>query len=592
MIGFKTHSFITSYLASLAQGEFRFMNKRIFLLLALLFPVSSVFSQEVAPGEGLPIIEGNISGSINIGSLNPLRCNATDCGLINSLMFPSLIGINPESGYYAPMGRNGLVKDWQISEDGLEYTFNLRDDVFWTDGEQVNADDVVFTFGAILSNEIESSYSAALLDSIKGIKKVDEFTVEASLQSTSCTALNNLSSQIIPEHVFTDFADMVDHNFDRNPSVSSGIFKFGQLTAGERITLLANQDYAFAEAVYPQGYIFVDAPNSSVAFERFLAGEFNIIGSTPGVPTENRAALRERKDDFQLAEWASSRWTYIGLNVADPTNPQPAFDEAGKRIDQGEHPLFGDRNVRRALQHAINVQDIINGALFGEAVQMASAELPNSWALNPDLAPIPFDPSIAANMLDAAGFPLNDKGLREATEEALFAEAGTPFKFELIVPNGTEEFSRIGTLVQDQLRELGITVVINSVDFNTAIGLISSQGYEAYLLGWVNGFPVDPDLSFIFSAESDNPPYGFNNTSYYNGELFDLIQAARTLPGCDQAERADLYHEIQAILQHDQPYLWLFAHKVMAAASNGMTNFDPLPQQVYWNVENWKYSGP
>ena len=566
------------------------MKKKGFLFFVFLLTVYPVFAQEVSLGEGLPIIEGRIFGSTNLGSLNPLRCNAVDCGLLSGLLFTNLVGIDPESGYYAPMGRNGLSKDWQISEDGLTYRFNLRDDVFWTDGEQVNADDVVFTIEAILSNEIESSISAALLDVIKGIKKVDEFTVEASLHSPSCTALNDLNGAIIPEHVFIDFADMVDHPFDRNPNVNSGVFKFGQLIEGERITLLANQDYTFADAVYPQGYIFVDSPNSSVAFERFLAGEFNIIGSTPGVPTENRTELRERKDEFQVAEWASSRWSYIGLNSADPSNPQPALDEAGKRIDQGEHPLFGDRNVRRALQHAINVQDIISGALFGEAVQMASAELPNSWALDPNLAPIPFDTKLAATMLDAAGFPLNDSGLRVATEEALFAEAGTPFKFELIVPQTTQEFARIGALVQDQLRELGVTVVINSVDFNTAIDLLTSQSYDAYLLGWVNGFPVDPDLSFIFSAESDNPPYGFNNTSYYNEELFDLIQKARTLPGCSQAERADLYHEIQAILQHDQPYLWLFSHKVMVAASNEIENFDPLPQHIYWNIESWKYS--
>ena len=284
---------------------------------------------------------------------------------------------------------------------------------------------------------------------------------------------------------------------------------------------------------------------------------------------------------------SSNSWSYIGLNNADPENPLPALDEDGNVVDQGGHPLFGDRNVRRAMQHAVDVQSLIEGALFGEGVQMASAELPTSWALNPDLAPVPFDQELAGQMLDDAGFPMGDDGVRVANENAMYAEAGTPFEFELIYNDGSEAAGRVAALFQDQLREIGVTVVLSGLDFNTAIDLIGGQVYDAYLLGWQNGFPIDPDLSFIFTAEADEPPFGFNDTSYYNEELFALIEEARTLPGCDRDERAAIYYRVQEILQEDQPYIWLYSGTTVVAASNDVQNFAPYPNQTRWNIQDW-----
>ena len=271
-----------------------------FLLIVALLGVPILAQEDVAPGEGLPIIEGNSSGSINIGSLNPLRCLATDCSTVTNMLFPTVIGVDPETAYYAPNAADGLASGWEISEDGLTYTITLREDIFWSDGEQINADDVIFTLEAILSDEIESTQSAPLLGVIDSVTKIDDFTIEITLQAASCTALNDISTRVVPEHIFSDFADMVDNDFDRNPSVTSGVFTFGSIDEGERVVLLADQEYEFADAVYPQGWLYVDVPDTAVEYERFLAGELNLIA----VPTENRAEIRElaANGEVQLAE--------------------------------------------------------------------------------------------------------------------------------------------------------------------------------------------------------------------------------------------------------------------------------------------------
>lgn len=561
------------------------MKKLFFVvLLCTLLPLGLVNAQdEVQPGEGLPIVEGNSSGSINIGSLNPLRCLATDCATVTSMLFPTLIGVDFETGYYAPDAQDGLALDWSVSEDGLEYTFTLRQDLTWTDGEPITAEDVAFSMNAILSDEIESTISANVIGTVTGVEALDDYTVKFTFAESACTALGDVNIPVVPAHVFESFVDMVDNSFDRDPSVSSGVFSFLGTEAGERVALQANQEYKWApNGVIPQGWIYLDVPSTTVEVERFLAGELNLIS----VPSENRSQFRNNPD-FQTFEYPANSWSYIGLNLADPANPQPAMDADGNPIDQGYHPLFGDNNVRRAIQHAIDVQGLIEGALFGEGVQMASYELPTSWALDPDLAPVAFDPEAAGAMLDAAGFPMGADGIRVADDTALYAEPGTRLSFELILEDSTESSQRTAALVQDQLLQVGIEVELNPLDFNTAIDLIGGQTYDAYLLGWSNSFPADPDFSAIFSAEADEPPFGFNDTSYANQKLFDLMEEARVLPGCDQETRAGLYHEIQSILQADQPYIWLFTSTVLVASSADVQNFNPYPNATRWNIHEW-----
>jgi peptide/nickel transport system substrate-binding protein len=550
------------------------------LMLILIAPLAHAQS----PGEGSPVIEGNSSGSINLGPLNPLRCLGTDCSRITGLLFPTLVGADPTTANYAPDVQDALALSWDISEDGLEYTFKLRDDLKWSDGEPITAEDVVFSMNAILSNEIDSIYSTTLVDRIAGIEAIDDYTVKITFKEATCTALADSAFPIVPAHAFPDFKSMVDNEFDKTPSVTSGVFSFLQAQPGERIALAANQDYKWSEdGVYPQGFLYVDVPDTTVEVERFLAGELNF---TESVPVANRQQVRD--SGVQYFDYPANSWSYIGLNSADPKNPQDGLDADGNPIDQGHHPLFGDVRVRRAIQLALDVKGIVDSALFGEGVQMAANELPTSWAADPDLKPVPHDADQAAALLDEAGFPMGPDGIRVANEDALYAEPGTPFKFELITATGSETNTRVGTLVQDQLRQMGIEVEFTPMDFNTMVERSAGQTYDAYLLGWQNSFPVDPDPSGILGPAADVVGFGFNDVSYQNPEVADLMEQARVLPGCDQAARAEIYHQIQRHLQEDQPYIWLFTSQAMYAASPDMQGFAPYANLPLWNVYNWK----
>jgi peptide/nickel transport system substrate-binding protein len=563
------------------------------LLVAILIAPLSVVAQE--PGSGGPIIEGNFSGSPSIGSFLQLRCSGTDCDRIADLLYPSgLIGVDHENGVFAPNGEGGVASAWEVSEDGLTYTVTISDDAVWSDGTPITAADVQFTFEAIHSGEVESDVFGYMDEEGIGIQSVDiidDKTVQFNMGAPVCDALTRIAeASPLPAHVFGytpgedfDFVSLIDHPYNSEPEVIWGPFQFAGTASGEQVALAANESFTGGTTV-PAGFLYVDVPDQTVMVERFLAGELNFVNDPPQARRDD-----VRNSDAQVYNYAGNSWDYVGLNLADPANPQNGTDEDGNLIDQGNHPIFGDVRVRRAMQLGINVSDIVEGAVFGEGSQMASSELPTSWALNQDLPAIGFDQEAAAALLDEAGWVLEDGDVR-VCRGCMYAEDGAPLEFDLQTNEGNTRREAIGQIVQDQLSEIGFQVNFEAIDFNTLIEFFQSQEFDAYILGWRNGYPVDPDQTQLFTEQGDVIAAGFNAGSYYNprvSELMQLANDATTTNGCDPVARAEYYGEIQQILQDEQPYVWLFATDGMYAAGPNVDNFDPRANAPLWQSISW-----
>lgn len=574
------------------------------LLAVLLAPMAAVRAQE--PGSEGTIVVGFDGGTIALGSLNPLRGNDVITSRVTRLMFPTVVGVSPFTQYWAKVGdegvTNALATDWTISEDGLTYTFTLRQDAVWSDGTPITATDVKFSFDAIASGDVSPDYWYIPFDPVSnagGVKEivvVDDYTVQAVFAQANCTALGLAGSfPVAPAHVFGydgqpdfDFSLMIGHPFDTNPSVVYGPFQLDYLRLGEEIALKPVPTWADGPVI-PAGLVFRDVLSVEDETRRFVAGEFDYIEDPRPCMTcfaEIRAVPGVRAFSFP-----SAYSDHIGLNVADPDLPQPGEDAQGNRIDQGHHPIFGDVQVRRALQHAINVPVIIDGAVSGEGTQMASSLLPTSWAADPTLEPIPYDRALAAQMLDEAGWPLGEDGVR-VCQGCKYALDGTPFAFELLTNAGNVRREAVGAIVKEQLADLGIVVDFQAIDFWTLVATM--QTYDAYVYGWATGFPNDPDQLMLFGPGSDFPSEqgSFNATSYYNPEFVRLSQRALTLPGCDPTARAAIYQQIERLLQEEQPYLWLYAQNSIYAAHGHVVGFDPQPNMPWWNIHTWQVERP
>jgi len=563
-------------------------------LLALSLVVPAVAQDTPAPGEGGIIIEGNFGG--DPATMNPVLASDTASQRVVTFLFPNLISIDPATQLFRKNSPDALVTDWDISADGKVYTFKLRSDWKWTDGTPITSKDPLYFWNAVKSGAVDTQ-SVFLLDIIDKVEAPDDTTLVVTFKNADCTALTNAGGLTpMPSHILpTDFKELNTSDYNLNPSVTGGTFNFGEFRAGEQVSLLANQSYGGATdgKVIPTGFIYKVVPDQNVLVEQFLAGETNVID---GPPVGRRDDVLKAQTDGKVTayQYPGNAWDYLMLNYADPKNPKSAVDDKGNPIDQGHHPLFGDPLVRQAVSKAIDVDAIVKGAVFGYGTRMPSTMNPASWAFDKNLAPITQDVDAAKKLLDQAGFvdDDNDPATPRVAKGAKYAPDGTPLKFTLYTNEGNSRRGTVGTLVQDQLKQIGFEVDYQAIDFNTLLDIMDGQTFDAVILGWRNGYPDDPDQTQIFTTKSDVVPGGSNNMSYSNPEVDKLMEEARVLPGCDPTARAKIYGQIQKLMQDDLPYIPLYSIEGMYAASSDVGGFSPYPSQLYWNVDTWALKTP
>lgn len=577
----------------------KYWTKLLVLVFAiLLLGVVSVFGQE--GGQGGIIIDANANSGTDVATMNPLLGNDVYSNIVTSRLFTTLLGIDPEQGVFAPGARNGLAESWDISEDGLTYTFHLRNDYVWSDGTPVTAADFLYSYNAIKSGDTTSPRSYAVA-TIESVEMPDDYTLVIKYVSAACNNLDNTNAIVpVPAHAWQaeigdDYTQMDGASRNMAPDVSNGVFSFVELVPGQQVSLQANQSYpdALNGYVNPTGYIYKNVNTIDVALEQFLAGEVNLLDNQVGVPAQNYADLRARTEsgEIQTYEELNNGYSWLAFNLSDPKNPVNGTDEDGNIVEQPPHPIFGDVRVRKALAQAADLDAIIQGVLFGEAVRATSPAIPTSWAYNPDLPAVAYDPDAAAAMLEEAGWIDEDgDGVREA-HGAMYAADGTPLTFTIVVSASESEQVATAQILQDQFKAVGANAEVQAIDFNTAVQQLVGQVFDTALLGWSLTYPDDPDFSFAFNPENDIVGGGFNFVSYNNSEVSDLLNQANNLPGCDPAGRAALYQQAQELLVDDQPYIFMTTKKNMIAAAGNIEGFSPYPNQMFWNVDTWAIAG-
>jgi peptide/nickel transport system substrate-binding protein len=566
----------------------------IIVLIAALM-IAPVVAQE----DGGIIIEGNQAG--DPATFNPITASDTASRRVTGFLYPGFLAVDPSQAVIVPanppLAGGAIVADWEISEDGTVYTFTLREGLSWNDGTPITSADVIYTWEAIQAGAqgIVDTPLSFVIDptgetGILSVEAPDDYTVVVTFATAECTALGNAGVLYpAPSHVLpADVAGLNDADFNLNPSVTGGAFLFSEFRPGEQVALIANENY-FDGTVMPEGYIYVNLPDANVLVESFIAGETNVID---GPAVARRQEVRD--SGAQVYDYPGNAWDYLAFNLADPNNPQNGLDANGNPIDQGNHPIFGDVRVRSAIAQAVDVDAIIDAAVFGEGERMTSFIIPASWAYNSELPPIAFNPEAAAALLEEAGWidDDNDPSTPRVASGAMFAEDGAALTFTLYTNEGNTRREAIGVVIQDYLAQIGIQVDFQTIEFNTLLDIMDSQTFDTFILGWRNGYPDDPDATQLFSPASDVVGAGSNMTSYSNDAFMELNNQAKSLAGCDPAERAPLYYQMQEIFQQDLPYMPLFAINGMYAAGANVNGFDPYPSQMFWNVDTWTISTP
>ena len=522
-------------------------------------------------------------GTINLpladdpDSLNPILATSSAAAAVTRHIVPSLLTPNPYTGQWGT--GNAMAERWEVSPDGLTYTFDLRAGVTWSDGDAVDAADFKFTYDAILSDQVESPYQATL-DNLAAIDVLSPLRVQVRLHQQLCDGLAMLRLGWLPSHLYeADFTDIMDNSYNANPAVSAGPFVLQSWAPTENIVMRRNEDYWQGEPA-AERLLFHIQPDATERFAQLLEGD---LDAAPLEASQLTSAQANGSIDVFGAN--VDGYDFIALNLANPENPQPGVDEAGARLVQDPHPVLADLNVRLAIARAIDYTAAIESIYLQRGYRIASNVLPIiPWAFDTSLQPNTYDPVAARQILEDAGWlDTNNDGIRERERTALV--------LGLLVVADNPIHEQVAGLVQDQLNSVGFDITVTPVDAGTLVTELLGQRYDMAITGWT-ALGADPNDDWLWTAEHDRPGSDFNFVSYHNSEIDRLLAEANRVPGCLPEDRAALYKQIQRIIYNDLPYIFISGAVSDTGYSRQVVGIQPAAWDFYWNIHQWYKIAP
>ena len=452
------------------------------------------------------------------------------------------------------------VENGGISEDGLTYTFTLRDDAAWHDGEPFTAADVVFSHQTIMNPDFIPGTRIGH-DQVAEISAPDDATVTMTLKEPYAPFLIVWAdTYLVPEHLLADVEDLNTAEFNSTAPVGTGPFTFVERVAGDHITLAANPNY-HGPGPYLETLIFKYVPDLTVLFTQFKTGEVDVTG-IQGITADNVEEAR----------------TLEGAVIhEDPTGfVEFIYMNHGK-------PLFQDKAVREALYAAMDKENIINAVYYGIHTPTQTYLSNQSWAYNGELAPHTFDIELAKQILEEAGWVAGADGIRE--------KDGVKLGFTNSTTAGNKVREQAQQYLQQTWREAGVDMQIENMPAAVIWGDYFNQSqYDSVMVGWTH--TPDPDgTSRFHSAYIPVQGGGGQNTMQYKNPELDALWEAGVIE-LDLEARTEIYRQAQQILRDDLAYLPIFQYVMPEGTRAGLENYQQNPFVVsnMWNVFEWYWA--
>ena len=520
----------------------------IALLAALLRYTAYNFTSVTVPDRGGELVEG-MAG--NPQFLNPLlsQYNQVDGVLVN-LLFNGLTRLD-ERGNVTP----DLAETMTISPDGLTYDFKLRSGLYWHDGAPVTAADALFTAQAMQADdfpgmawlrELWQQVEVTAPDGPEGL------AIRFQLKQPFAPFIDYTTIGLLPAHLWQDvpIADLMSSQYNTRP-VGTGPFQLTAVSATEA-ELKTNPTY-HGDAPFLEGVRIRFYPDHQSLLPAYERGEIDAIS---WLWPEDMGAIAEL-EDLQLFSAPVSGYTLIYLNHQNPNTP-----------------FFKDAAVRRALMYALDRQMLIDTVLKGQGMVAHSPVMPNSWAYNPDVAQYAYDPALARQILDEAGWVDSDgDGARdrEGVQLAFVLLGKDQAKLDAI----SAMWAEIGVQAQPQAVSLpGLTA-----DF------LAPRSFDAALVDWELSGDPDP-YPLWHSTQSKN---GQNYAGWESRAADEAIERARSLP--DHESRTPFYFEFQNIFAEEMPALLLYYPVYTFGVRDKVRDVQmgPLnaPGERYRSIANW-----
>ena len=452
-------------------------------------------STSQTPKKGGHVVEGNFS---DIRTLNSMLSSDTASNQVIGLMFDGLLN-QKKNGDLIPALASKLP---DTSSDGLTYTFKLRSNLKWSDGQPITADDVKFTY-AIASDpqykDFASPRRGDLEKYIASIDTPDPLTVVIKTTQVFAPFLGaHAEYGILPKHVLgsLDGKALNTADFNSAPTVVNGPFKFVKWDKGQQVTLARNDSY-WGGAPYLDSYVYKVLPDSVAVTTQLKTGEIDI---GPVDPSQFDSV--KTSDNVVMTEFPIPSFTFYAYNL-DPSKP------GGK--------LFADKAVRQALLFALNRQQIVTAVFFGHGQVANSVEPPTSWTYKEKPKVLyTFDKAKAESLLDGAGWAKGSDGIR--------AKNGVKLKFTMITNAGNKQRESMLQVMQQSWHDIGVDATPSLIQFPQLVTqIVDTRTFDVFLVGF--NWSVDPDEAPLYHSRN-TAPGGFNGAFFKNDQVDQILDQA------------------------------------------------------------------
>lgn len=449
----------------------------------------------------------------------------------------------------------GLAESWTVSDDGLVWTFKIREGVTFHDGTPCTAEDVAWSLNWTIENEIET-FSSYLVN-FDEVVALDETT----LQVTLSRPVGNMEYLlmyvwILPRSVWEGMTyDEIMEFEDLAAGIGTGPYRLVEWVEGEYLILEANENY-WRGAPAIDRVIWREFATEDAAVQALLAGEIDVIAAD-AIPATAVQTL-EQAGNIEVAIMESTTIDELIINSHE-NGTQPAS--------------LRDPAVRLAIAHAIDKQQIVNVAYLGYA-EPATVVVPRSlgdWH-NSDIQDVPFDLEEGNRILEEAGYVDSDgDGVREDPE-------GNPLEYRLYATD-TASNARILEIISDGLARIGISAPPTLMDEDSLIGLYPDFDFDLIYWGW--GLDPDPDFAMLIFTCDQREEGGWNDSGYCDPEFDEMyFQQGATV---DHEARRQLIWQMQEKLFNDRPYIVLtYAKNIQAYRSDRFAGFGLEAGDILW----------
>ncbi|WP_409303154.1 ABC transporter substrate-binding protein [Peribacillus sp. SCS-155] len=471
-------------------------------------------------------------------SLDPAMTTEGESFIVTEQIYENLVQYGEDNTEIEP----SLAKEWEISQDGLTYTFKLNEGIKFHDGSDFNADAVVKNFQrwAKSKDEAKFAYYASMFGGFEGdeghvikeVKAADANTVVFTLARPQAPFLKNLAMSpfaIASPKEFEKGGDALK----KNP-VGTGPFKFKSYKANDTIVVVKNDNYWRKGLPKLDGVTFKVIKDNSARLNAVIKGEIDLMD---GLNPSDISKVKENSK-LQLFERPSMNVGYFGFNV--------------------EKEPFNKKEVRQAISHLINKEDIITNFFEGTAEPAKNPMPPSVGGYNDEVQDYEYNVEKAKELLKKAGL---EKGFKM---DLWAMPVPRPY-----MPNG----QKVAEAIQASLKQVNIEANIVTFEWGTYLEKVQAGEAPTFMLGWT-GDNGDAD-NFLYTL-LDKDTIGSNNYSRYSNEqVHKLLVEAQTVS--DEDKRNELYKQAQVIIHEDAPWVPLVHSKPQLAGSSAIEGFVPHP---------------